>query len=656
MRPIPPREAATGCARSTGRLVRLWLAVVAVVILAGGARAQMPAPLSETDEALYRSVFLSLDAGTSAADAAEAAQAAADDALAEVLGWLALVEAGEFPEIAVLLEERPNWPRRTTLRLNAERSIPDDADPAAVAEFFARHPPLTAVAAARYEEVLRQLGRDSEAQAYIRSAWPRLALTADQLALFAAYFPFLEGRDHAARLSALIDADRLDEARAMLSLLEPRYGALLEARVGLAQRAWNVNELVAAVPEALRDDPGLVFDRLRWRRQAGLLDGAVEMLEEQPADGSQARWWTERRAVARQLLAIGDAERAYAVARGHRQDDGLPRYQAEFLAGWLALQHLRKPQDARMHFRDIWDNALTPIGRATGAYWLARTEAALGNADEAHRWWTEAAARPTTYYGQLAAQHAGVAPPVQDPPTTPEDEAAFGARMTTRIVAHLHQIGQRALRDRFFEVLLAECETPGEYVLAARLAARLGVHAMQVAAADTAAARGHALAASGYPTIGLDPDIPDRALTLAIIRQESGFDPAAVSPAGAQGYMQLLPATGRLAATALDLTLEDRWLIDDPALNVRLGSEYMRQMLEIHDGSLVLASAAYNAGPTRVSRWLMAFGDPRIDADPVDWVERIPFHETRNYVQRIVEGEAVYRRLLEARRTDPLMP
>ena len=656
MQPIPSRQAAAGSAPSAGRLVRSWIAAAVGLAIAGAAHAEMPPPLNETDEALYRSVFLSLDAGTGAADAAAAAQVASDGALAEVLRWQALVDGGGFAEIAAFLADHSNWPQRTALRLNAERSIPDDADPSAVARFFEDNPPLTAVAAARYEEVLQQLGRDDDARAYIRSAWPRLTLTADQLALFVAFFPFLEERDHAARLSALIDAGRLDEARAMLAYLDPAYEALLEARIALAQRAWNVNELVAAVPEALRHDPGLIYDRLRWRRRGGLLAGALEMLEAQPADAKRRRWWVERRAVARRLLAAGDAGRAYAVARDHRQEDGLPRYQAEFLAGWLALRYLDDPQSARAHFRDVWDNSVTPIGQATGAYWLARAERALGDSGEARRWWAEAASRPTTYYGQLAARQTGVAQPLQDPPVTVQDEAAFTARLTTRIVAHLHQIGQDALRDRFFGVLLAECETPGEYVLAARLAARLGAHTAQIAAANAAAARGHALAVSGYPILTLDPATPDPALTLAIIRQESGFDPGAVSPAGAQGYMQLLPETGRLAATALSLSLEDRWLLDDPALNIRLGSEYMRQMMAIHDGSLPLAAAAYNAGPTRVSRWLMEFGDPRIGADPVDWVERIPFHETRNYVQRIIEGEGVYRRLLPAPTADLPMP
>lgn len=630
-------------------LQRIGLAAVCAVSLACPATvalAELPAALSEEDATIYRAAFL---AGTNASDAAQSARQHADDqTLVTVLQWQALIANGTFQDIAAFLSDHPEWPQRTDLRLNAERTIPDDASLEEVAAFFAGNPPLTVLAAARYDETLRALGRNDAAEEFMRRAWRRLPLNSDQLAVFVAYLTFLGPEDHADRLAALLDAGRESEARDMLAYLDDGYAALLDARLALAADAADAEVKVAAVPAALANDPGLLFDLLRWRRHAGQITRAGEMLVALPDAATGSRWWTERRDVARSLISLGNMQLAYDVVADHRQTDGLPRYQAELLAGWIALSLLDDAETALPHFETLWQEAITPIGRSTAAYWLARTQRDLGRDDDADRWFAEAAARPSTYYGQLAAQEGQDAPPLADPEVEPADVEAFLDNPTARIVRQLDQIGAYDLRDRLFPVLLAETRTPGGFVLAARMAETLGMPEAMLDAGEAAAAAGYELGVSAWPLASLPEEVADPALTLSIIHQESRFDPQAVSSANAMGMMQLLPSTAESVAASLGLDFDEGRLVRDPDYNILIGSAHMATLMQDYGGSLILAAAAYNAGPTLVADWIDQFGDPRTGTDSANWVERIPVHETRNYVQRIAEGYEVYRTLLAA--------
>ncbi len=611
------------------------------------AAADMPPALSEEDATVYRAAFLALETGTDPLAAAESARLnASDQTLVTVLTWRALIASGTFPEIAAFLADHPDWPQRTDLRLNAERTIPEDAPLETLAAYFAGNPPLTVLAAARYDETLRGLDRTDAAEAYMRRAWQRLPLTEQQLAVFVAYLSFLQTEDHADRMSALLDAGREDEARAMLAYLPEGYEALLEARLALVARADDVEVKVAAVPEDLTGDLGLTFDRVRWRRQAGHITGAVELLNQLPAEAGGSRWWSERRDLVRLELALGRIDSAYALAAAHRQDDGLARYQAELLAGWIALSLLDDADLALPHFETLWESTMTPIGRATAAYWLGRTHRASGDEDAAARWFGEAATRPSTYYGVLASEEGAELAPLADPEVTDADIAAFVENDIARMVRQLHQIEIFDLRDRLFGVLLSETGTGAGFVLAARMADELGMPGGVLDAAEAASALGYELGVAGWPTVPLPDGVPDQALTLSVMRQESHFDPAAVSRAGALGMMQLLPTTAAETAAALGLDFEEARLLEDPDYNIRLGSEHMATLMADYGGSVILAAAAYNAGPARVADWLSEFGDPRNGADPATWVERIPIHETRNYVQRILEGYRVYQAAL----------
>jgi soluble lytic murein transglycosylase len=329
---------------------------------------------------------------------------------------------------------------------------------------------------------------------------------------------------------------------------------------------------------------------------------------------------------------------------------GAPRHrtQAEFLAGWLALRFLDRPEDASRHFRALYENVSTPISLSRGAYWAGRAAEALRRPEEAAQWYGLAAQHVTTFYGQLAAERlspGGLLVMPAEPEPDAETAAAFAGRELVRIARMLNRISPEGDREGpFVRRLGLDAATAEEHVLTSRLALDLARPDLAVWAGKQGV-QNAVIAAAGYPVIDMPRSgNPDPALVHALIRQESTFDRRAVSPAGARGLMQLMPGTAQEVARKLGITHSNVRLTDDPEYNVTLGSWYIQNLLERFNGSYVLAIAAYNAGPARVQGWLRQFGDPRAEGiDPVDWIELIPIYETRNYVQRVLEGMYVYR-------------
>jgi len=563
-----------------------------------------------------------------------------------------------FRAIAAFIEANPGWPGLTRLRLQAERTMPPDLPAVEVARWFDAYPAQTFDALTAHVEALDALGRGADADALARARWPDLRVTAAQQGVFLARFGAALGpTDHAARLDALIWEERLDEARRMLPLVDAGAAALGAARIRLAAREPGVDAAIEAVPAALADDEGLLWERLRWRRYYDLNDGAAEILDRQPADPARPdAWWQERNILIRRAMDAGDHAHAYRLAAGHRQAEGFPLAQAEWLAGWTALRRLDRPDLAFGHFERLHANVSTPISLSRGAYWAGRAAAERGDAALARQWYERAAGHAATFYGQLAAGELGLPsvtglPP--DPAAPSEARAAFERRELVRVVADLRDLGLTGdWADPFLIALLLDAETAEDYALLTALAEAVERPDIVVAASRRAVFDDVVFGASAYPTVALpqaDPR-PERALVLGLIRQESGFDLDAVSRSGALGLMQLMPATAREVATDLGVPAEIGRLTTDAAFNIRLGSTYLGDRLDAFDGSYIAAVAAYNAGPTRVSRWLAADGDPRAGRmalyDVIDWIESIPIYETRNYVQRVLEATQVYRRRL----------
>jgi soluble lytic murein transglycosylase len=621
------------------------------------AAADVPPPPDPPTRALLVQGFGAIDAGAYAAARAVSARLA-DPALARALTWFRLVEqtaGGRYGAYTAFLAEHPTWPGRRTLRHRAEGLMPADLTPAAVRAYFADHPPVSAYGAERYADALMAAGETARARALLRTTWRTRDLSPAGEAQFLARYPeLLSPILHRARLERLLWTGAYAAAARQADRVDSGYRALAQARIRLARMQPGVDRAIAGVPEALRDHPGLIFERARWRMRKGRHDAVVALLD--PPLGAvpyAERWWPMRRWAARTALDAGDISVAYRIAADHGLSAGLGFAEGEWLAGWIALRWLREPARALPHFKRLYDGVTTPISRARGAYWAGRAAAAWGRADDAQVWFATAARNLSTYYGQLAAERLSadlfLALPRAPQPST-DARRAFAARTLVQSLTRLAQFGHAARIDRLFAALIAQADEPDPAQLTADLALRLDRPDLAVRTARAARRAGIILPDHLYPVLDLpaaaEATPASDALVLAIVRQESGFDPGAVSRAGARGMMQLMPATARHLARSLDLD-PARHTLDDPAFNLLLGRTYLARLLRRYDGALLLALTAYNAGPGRVRRWLKRYGDPRRpEIDPVDWVETLPFAETRNYIQRVLEGLTVYRHRL----------
>ena len=576
----------------------------------------------------------------------------------KVMRWLDLArpQSGNgFSDIADFIRANPKWPNQTGLQRQAELTMPAEMPAAEVRVWFNQHPPVSALGMTRYAEALAATGEAAKAADTVRKFWVdnNFATNDDELEFRRHFAATLRPKDHLARLDRLL-WDHLDPAvRRMLSLVDDGHQAVALARLALAEDEPGLDGALRRVPEALAGDAGLAYERLRWRRKKDNDAGALEILQSPPAElGRPALWWTERNILIRRVLDKRDTALAYRLAKAHGQTEGQPLIEAEFLAGWIALRHLKRPSEAFDHFHRMERAAATPMSKARGAYWCGRAADALGDRKQSREWYAAAARFPTMYYGQLAGVALGEDRPLALPPepVVPAAEAAdFNRRELVRVVRVLHEIDPRDNADRvglFLRRMGKDASAPAEFALLARLAEEVRRPEMAIFVAKQAFAAGVTLPSAGYPTIplrqtsGVEPG-----LVLSLIRQESTFNTNTVSSAGAKGLMQLMPGTAQLVANRLGVRHVDARLTADPDYNILLGATYIGHEIDTWGGSYILAIAAYNAGPTRVSDWLAKYGDPRGDrgVEPVDWVESIPIAETRNYVQRILEALQVYR-------------
>lgn len=582
--------------------------------------------------------------------------------------------------------ERSGWfPKFSRIQENAEISFARTRpSPEEALEYLQRHPPLTGVGLELLGEALIGIGKRDEGIAHIRNAWrQRPYLKSGRKDFLKRYAHLLTIDDHTKRLDRLLWDEKKVLAKAMFTLVSPQERTLANARIRLMERRGGVDAAIRNVPIELRDDPRLAYERIRWRRRKGRENEAIELLLRQPPAQTHAdKWWTERHLLARYALRQGRYLEAYELVRDHALKGGIGFADGEFLAGWLALRFLNDPQSAYRHFKTLQEGVTTPVSIARAAYWRGR--AAEKIADAAPRTYLQqAAALPTTYYGQIAGGAFSVpvatpAPPKNDfiprsrtafrhpaesfirrtntANTNADTSASPTGRELEDIVTLAHNTGNRKLGNEMLLHQAQQTESVDELDALANIAARLNQKHIQLRIAKIAARKhlflhDHLYPVDGFPHEALrqQDGLVEPALLLAIARQESEFDPSAVSPSGALGMMQLLPNTARHTAAKADIPYYKGDLIRNPLYNIRIGEKYIHEMIERFDDSYVLAIASYNAGPTRVSRWIRSsLCDPRKpECDPIDWVERIPIEETRNYVQRVIENLQNYRRILK---------
>ncbi len=601
---------------------------------------------------------------------AEAAAERADPLIRRMVTWLRLQSrTGSMspPEVLAFVESAADWPAQEAIARNMELALRGDPDDVLVLRWFGTRPARTLPGALRHADALARAGRAREAAEVARRGWAETPADAvDEQAFLDRHGRALTPDDHWARFNRLAFARDFAGAQRAQAGLSGERAALAQLRMGYASGGDPMQNAALAARDA-----GATLERARALRSRGddaaawaaFAAGAAAQAGVS-AEGGRAIW-TERQLQSRRALRLGDARAAYALAAQHGQPGpGEPRQEAEFLAGFIALRFLNNAAGAAQHFARVGEGSQSAITLARSHYWRGLALAAQSNQAGAREAWGQAAQFPVAFYGQLASLALGETPDrlnqriraVAPPQPNATQAAQFAVRETSRLAVQLAEMGEGRRARVFLTNMIDVAREPWERSAAIALAARSGRPENPVWVARRAGVSGAMLLPTGwptpYPTEGLGLEA---ALINAITRQESNFDTEAVSPANARGLMQLLPATAASVARRLNTPHQLDWLQSRPAHNMRLGSAYLAERIQRFGGSWVLAIAAYNAGSGRIDEWLQTYGDPRTGTPAMlDWIEQIPFTETRNYVQRVIENAVVYRALAGDTQPHPL--
>lgn len=572
----------------------------------------------------------------------------------------------DFSALAHFIKHNPDWPGQDRMREGAEKNMPEDLGAGEILSWFDQYPPLTAKGLDRYLEALLISGRKDKAQQEAGAWWAsKLSTRDEQKMIYYKYGALIDRKAHRRRLDMLLFSRQYTNARAVAEVLGAGYLQLAEARIALAEEKIGVSGLIAKVPNALKSDPGLAYERLKWRRKKDLDSDALYILHHPPPVEdiqNPEDWWKEQHIIIRRLMEKRMYESAYLLAVDHFQTKGVAYAEAEWLAGWLALRYMQRPTEAYERFEKLYSKVETPISRARAAYWAGRAAEGFGQQELAKEWYRKAAKHQTVFYGQLAGVKLGlgeVLPNAAPPSLSAGDKAGFENNDLVRAARVFNEAGLDGLTGAFIDAFVDSEKSPKAYRFGAELAGKLGDTRDALKIAKEATKEGMFLTAQAFPVITdrLKDVNTEWALVHAIIRQESMFDTQAQSPAGALGLMQLMPGTAKQLAKECGLRPNAWALTSNPSYNILLGTTYLDQLLDRFDGYYPMAIAAYNAGPARMKQWIHDFGDPRKgEIDAIDWMELIPVSETRNYVQRVLESVYIYRLRLKDVQKPPTHP
>ncbi|WP_147179251.1 MULTISPECIES: lytic transglycosylase domain-containing protein [Alphaproteobacteria] len=556
-------------------------------------------------------------------------------------------------EIAAAQRELKGWPGLKAFRANSERALYRENPPAAdVIAAFGPTSPETTEGTVILARALVATGEKSQAARLLRGLWRGDVLdTAMEDRILDEFAGLLTPADHKARMDYLLYRGRMTQAKRFSNLGNAQ--SLYNAWSAVLSRSSKAAALLQAVDPSWQADPAYLFARIEQLRRQDKFDEAAKLIAKAPNDPAKlvntSEWWNEQRIVARGLADRGEFQAAYKIAAGHFATSSVDVADAEFHAGWYALRGLNDPALAAGHFRKILQSSSKPISASRAWYWLGRASEVSGDG-KAQDYFTKASRFASTFYGQLAAarlKHDRLDIPYPMPSN--EDRQNFAAREAVQAIARFEAAGHGWRAESLYRALAEQLDRPGELALLTAKAEKSGDHHLSLQIGKIAFARGIDVPALAFP-IGVIPATANiagsgKALAYAIARQESAFNPAAVSPADARGLLQLMPGTAKAVAKRHGLAFAPEKLTRDAAYNATLGAHYLGEQIDAFGGSYVLTFIAYNAGPKRVPEWISRYGDPRglpID-DVVDWIERIPFPETRNYVQRIMENYQIYK-------------
>jgi soluble lytic murein transglycosylase len=584
-------------------------------------------------------------------------QATISDPVARKLAeWLILRSDNNNASVEryrAFVSANPSWPSQTFLRRRIEAALWDDRrDDGAVWSWFENESPVSAKGKFALAKAMLARGDRSNAERLVREAWRNDGMTEDtELAAIDMFGALLTAGDHKARMDSLLygteqEAGGTRAAKRMGS----GHVALAKARIAANRKASNLKSLLDAVPQELHNDPGYLFARIQWLRREEKFNEAAQLMLAAPKDPNRLHnlneWWIERRLLARKMLDVGENRTAYLIAR----DAALPsrdiyKTEQEFTAGWIALRFLKDPAVAAQHFARIGVGSANPTALARAGYWQGRAAEAAGRAQEARAAYGRAAEQSTSYYGQLARAKLGL--PQLELSGVPRGRGSERLEIV-RAVQLLYELDERELAIPIFADM-GENGDPDALAGLGELTSRHSDARGMLLLGKAALNRGLPFDHYAYPVNGIPsfkqigPEV-EPSVVYSIARQESAFNPAVVSPAQAYGLMQVTPDAGRYVCKRAGVSFDLNRMKTDSVYNAMLGAAELGGLLEDYRGSYILTFAGYNAGRGSVKKWIERYGDPRDPkVDAVDWVELIPFSETRNYVQRIMENLQVYR-------------
>ena len=560
----------------------------------------------------------------------------------------------DFRRYVAFISDNPSWPGIGLLRRRAEAALwKERLDPQTVRAYFDKEQPLTAHGKFALARALLLEGDRSDAQSLVREAWRYDNFSGDlEAQILDVFRDLITDADHKARMDIRLYAEDVDGAMRAANRAGGNAPVIAKARVAVIKKVADAKAQLDGVPAEARRDIGYIFSRAQWLRRDEKATEAAELMLSVPNDPTQAldgdQWWIERRFVFRTLLDLGDAKTAYRVASAAAVPSR-ESYRAEhqFISGWIALRFLDDASTALAHFAKVGQATRNPITLARASYWQGRAAEALGQTNDARAHYQTAARYSTAYYGQLARARLGLKDIVVRPPPDP---APAPAQMDiVRAIEILYAIGERDLIAGGLAELGERSTDMATLAAVGEVTARHKDARAMVLLGKAALARGLPLEHFAFPTVGIPdyraigPEV-EPGIVYAIARQESTFNPRIISSAGAMGLMQVTPATGRYVANKFGAPYDEKRLLSDQIYNVQLGAAELGDLVRYYRGSYILSFAGYNAGRGRVKDWIAKYGDPRDPKiDPIDWVERIPFSETRNYVQRVLENLQVYR-------------
>ena len=593
------------------------------------------------------------------------AKKAKDKSIYNFIKWRYLLTTGNqasFYDYKVFIDRNNQYPRIDRLRYLAEHKLSTSkVSPKKIIKWFTGKDPLSGYGQMILGESFILTGEKTKGINLIKKGWITAKISKNELKFFRKKFKkYLNADDYIKRADYLAWNNKYWDLRRLTRYLPKDYELLYTARHILMSKGYGVDQAIKNVPEKLKNDAGLNYDRLKWRRKKGRVDSSVEILMKIKNDKDYLvmpeKWWKEREIISRKLIYKKKYEIAYKITSEHGMTAGAEFAEAEWMSGWIALSFLNDPLIAKDHFHNFYKNVSYPISTSRGAFWLGRTYEKLGNKEQSLKWYQKASKYLTTYYGQLAFLKLNPNGKFTLNDSMEVDNKyryIFYNKELVKIIYLLDELKKDKYTKYILRHLANDNIKRGSEILAAELATSIERYDFAIQISKIASYQKRFHNQFNYPIISTPKTIngrkiPESAFILSIIRQESEFDLSANSHAGAKGLMQLMPYTAKLVSKQAKLPYSKSRLTTDPEYNINLGSHYIAGLILQYDGAYPFATAAYNAGPNRVKYWKKINKDPqKKQVNYIDWVELIKFRETRNYVQRVLENYNVYRYILE---------